>query len=165
MNQMDLEPQPEQVYRIPLSRGQFATVDKEDFESLSRWKWYAWWSKNRKNFYAARGYEGSIVWMHRQILQPPKGAKTDHQDGDTLNNRRYNLRVATSPQNAWNQGKNRCNTSGFKGVSWCSRRNRWLAQIKHKGDRRYIGLFRTKEEAHAAFVAIAKELRGDFFHE
>ena len=56
----------------------------------------------------------------------------------------------------------RNNKSGFKGVHWNSNCCKWHAQIRIKGKQTYLGLFMTAEEAHAAYVAVAKEHFGEF---
>ncbi|OJI04523.1 HNH endonuclease [Polynucleobacter sp. MWH-Adler-W8] len=50
------------------------------------------------------------------------------------------------------------NKSGYRGVSWSSRRNIWRAQFKRKG----LGYFATKEEAALAYNEAAKRLHGEF---
>lgn len=86
----------------------------------------------------------------------------DHRDGNPLNNRWSNLRLSTYSDNAANRGRMRSNTSGFKGAVFCSRTGKWRALIS-KDRRRYcLGRYATAEEAHAAYVAKARELFGEF---
>ena len=86
----------------------------------------------------------------------------DHRDGDPFNNRLSNLRLATHANNAANRARLRNNTSGFKGVSFDRRRSVWMAQITKNGRRYFIGRYPTAEDAHAAYVAKARELFGEF---
>jgi len=86
----------------------------------------------------------------------------DHRDGNPLNNRWTNLRLATHTNNAANRPRLPRNTSGFKGVSFDRRRGAWAAQITKEGKRYFIGRYATPEEAHAAYVAKARELFGEF---
>jgi len=109
---------------IPLTQGQVALVDEADFEWLAQWKWYARWAENTQSFYAVRN-ERSVgsssrqraVFMHREILQlrPGDPRKGDHQNGDTLDNRRSNLRHATSSQNTINSRLRADNATGHHG--------------------------------------------------
>ena len=85
----------------------------------------------------------------------------DHVDGDPANNRWANLREATNSQNLANSRRSRVNKSGFKGVS-LSRDGKWKVQIWADKTQHYLGLFDTKEEAHAAYSEAAKRLYGDF---
>jgi hypothetical protein len=88
---------------IPLTRGMSATVDDEDFEHLSKFKWSAWSPyKDKRTFYAARG--GGKVIMGREILDPEPGMECDYIDGNGLNCCRSNLRVCTPAQQAQNRG-------------------------------------------------------------
>ena len=84
----------------------------------------------------------------------------DHRDGDATNNRWTNLRRATSSQNTANSRRPRNNTSGYKGVSLL--RGRWRALIWNNGLLIYLGTFATPEAAHAAYVAAARKLFGEF---
>jgi len=86
----------------------------------------------------------------------------DHRDGDGLNNRWRNLRPATPSQNAANAGVCSTNTSGFKGVTWNKKSQRWQAGIKKDGRSIHLGLFDAPETAHSAYTAKARELFGEF---
>jgi hypothetical protein len=100
--------------------------------------------------------------MHRAILRAGDGHNVDHIDGDGLNNRRSNLRFATTAQNSANRGKQKNNTSGFKGVRWHKRDKRWRAVIGINGKTKQIGSFKTPEAAYDAYCAAARELHGVF---
>lgn len=77
---------------IPLTQGQFAKVDDEDFAWLSQWNWRAHYSPCSKSFYAMRSAPssegGAAIYMHRLILGAQKGQQVDHESHDTLDNRR-----------------------------------------------------------------------------
>ena len=88
-------------------------------------------------------------------------AVIDHRDGDPSNNRWVNLRRATQSQNCANRRRHKNNASGFKGVTRIES-GRWRAIINKKGRRHDLGLFATAEEAHAAYVAAARKLFGEF---
>lgn len=147
---------------IPLSRGMFALVDDEDFERvLSVGKWYA--NPNAHTFYArknfARGGTYTCVLMHSFITGLPL---VDHANGNGLDNRRSNLRSATSSQNSMNRSLRSDNTSGFKGVTLHTPPSRWRASIWHAGQRRHLGTFGTPESAARAYDRAARELFGEF---
>lgn len=150
---------------IPLTRGQFAVVDDDDFDWLAQWKWHAQ-PHPTAGFYANRyDEEGRFVAMHRLINGTPDGLLTDHRDGNGLNNQRHNLRAATPLQNMMNRRGKRGGTSRFKGA-WLDRnpRNRkdWRAGIRINGKLKYLGRFHTEEEAGAAYAAAAAEHFGEF---
>ena len=108
----------------------------------------------------------TTLQLHRLIMNTPKGMHTDHINGDTLDNRKENLRVATREENGRNRGKARTNTSGFKGVVYVKKKKDminelskpWQAQVKHNGKYIYLGMFATPEEAGKAYDDKAKEL-------
>lgn len=103
-------------------------------------------------------YAHRLIWFY-MLARWPEGL-IDHKDGDTLNNRFFNLRPATQSKNKSNCLKYRSNTSGFKGVTKC--KGKWKAQITFQSRIYYLGLYATPEEAHAAYLAKAKELQGVF---
>jgi hypothetical protein len=86
----------------------------------------------------------------------------DHIDGDVTNNCISNLRVATFKQNQGNSKTPKHNISGIKGVSWKAKDNRWVAQIKHGRKKIWLGGYKTKEEAGAAYQKAANEYFGEF---
>jgi hypothetical protein len=103
--------------------------------------------------------------VHRIVFLMHKGylPKTiDHINGDRLDNRIENLRAVTANQNQHNRKLNSNNTSGFKGVSWCKRDNKWKAAIKLEGKKINLGRFNTPEEADAVVRKAREELHGSF---
>jgi len=144
---------------ITLTRGKIALVDDDDFEWLSKFRWRAY--RNQCGCWYARRGESSI-FMHREILGEPLGVEVDHRDGDGLNNQRYNLRLATHSQNLCNRGKQRNNTSGYKGVSWFKRVGKWHARIQINGRDKHLGYFDILEEAARAYNVAALEHFGEF---
>jgi hypothetical protein len=88
--------------------------------------------------------------------------QVDHIDCDKSNNKIANLRDATRSQNQKNRGAQKNNTSGFKGVSYLSKRKRWLAQIWYNHKKIYLGSYKTKEDAASAYEKAAKEHHGEF---
>lgn len=148
--------------RIPLTRGLFALVSEADFAELSQYRWYA---RPRGNqFYAIRrertGDSRNIsVSMHRQILGAPAHLVVDHRNGDTLDNRRANLRICTPMQNSRNK-RVICATSGFKGVH--IHLDVWRANIHVAGKKIFLGLFEDPIEAARAYDAAALTHFGEF---
>jgi len=104
--------------------------------------------------------DGKKVLASRLLMNPQNGMVVDHINGDTLDNRRSNLRVCTQAQNLRNRKMSKCSSSGFKGVYATG--ERWRARITSKGDRFYLGSFDNPEAAHEAYCRAAKILHGDF---
>lgn len=108
-------------------RGVIALVDRCEVDGLvAVGSWYL-----AKNCYvvANRGSGQGPISMHRHILDAPQGMTVDHINGDKLDNRRANLRLATNRQNSWNMGVRSDSKSGHKGVFWNESKKAWIASI------------------------------------
>lgn len=149
------------IMAIPLTQGLFALVDGEDYEQLSKHKWYA--KKNRNTFYAVRMIykPKKTILMHRVIMNAQPREEIDHRTRYGLDNRKTNLRFCTHAQNLQNQ-QSQNGTSKYKGVCWHNRDKKWHTQIKHNGKNIHIGYFNNEIEAAKAYDRKAKELFGDF---
>ncbi|MHC4664664.1 MAG: AP2 domain-containing protein [Planctomycetota bacterium] len=145
---------------IPLTRGQFAIVDAEDYPSLSRFTWFAEGRPN--NYYAVRKENGKSIKMHRQILNAPAHLVVDHIDHTGRNNRKKNLRLATFRQNCRNQRRLSHGTSRYKGVHWNKKAKKWAAAIRCNNKTHHIGYFNNEIEAAKAYDEMAKTLHREF---
>lgn len=151
---------------IPLTQGQVAVVDFDDFDSVRDYSWFA--HLRGSKFYAARKECGCTISMHRQIMKVGAVGKgierieVDHINMNTLDNRRSNLRLCTASQNRANAEKRAHNTSGFKGVSWNITAKAWQARIGTGYKRVFLGYFNTVEEAAKAYDVAAKKQFGEF---
>jgi hypothetical protein len=141
---------------ITLTKGKFAIVDDEDFEELSKYKWFI------TKVYASRHSDGRIVYMHREIMHTSEGMETDHINGDVLDNRRSNLRICTRKENARNIKRISSNTSGYKGVHWDKVNKKWRAQIQVDEKMKHIGRFESLLDAINAYDRAAIKFFGEF---
>lgn len=94
------------------------------------------------------------LWMHSQWPE----LEVDHRNGVRTDDRISNLRLATSSQQNANTARPRDNSSGFKGVSWHAKDKRWRARLANK----WLGNFRTREEAFAAYKHALNERYGEY---
>lgn len=164
---------PEEEYRtIPLTRGQFAIVDSDDYEMLSSHKWRADWDETLQSFYALRSKTRGIagqprqvtVRMHRVVMGLQHGDRrhVDHVNHNTLDNRKANLRVVSCAQNQHNNRIRRDNSTGRRGVSWHRRFGKYHARIVINGKAIHLGWFDDLENASMAYEkAHTKRLRTD----
>ena len=112
--------------------------DLEDAEELLQHTWFI-----ETQGYAATHINDKIVRMHIFL-----GCNNyDHHNKNKLDNRRENLVSCTVQENNRNRTKNSNNTSGYTGVTWDKRRNKWIAQIVVDYKNIYIGGFLRKEDA------------------
>lgn len=140
-----------------------ALVDDEDYQrvvSLGKWtahhikgNWYAL-TTTREN-----GIKRNL-YMHKLIATFP--GMVDHKNRNGLDNQKENLRPASASQNTANSKIPSNNTSGFKGVFYDPRKERWSARICVRGVRRRLGSYRTPEEAALAYDIAAKDGFGEY---
>lgn len=162
-----VQPLDPSIRYIPLTQGKHAIVDADLFDYLSRWNWCATFNPVTQRWYAIRnGSEAEgrrPIQMHRVVLDAPPEFRVDHKSiWATLDNRRSNLRLATTSQNGANAKLKSSNTSGFTGVSWCGTTSRWRATIKVNWKRIHLGRFDTPQEAAAAYNSAAIKYFGEF---
>jgi len=145
---------------IPLTQGKFAIVDDEDFINLAMNIWHY------DCGYAARttheNGKKKTIRMHAVINKTPKGLHTDHINRNKLDNRKENLRTCSLSQNLRNRGKQSNNTSGYKGVCWHKRANKWVVFIEVNKKQLYLGLHENIIDAARTYNAAAKKHYGEF---
>ena len=155
-----------ETMEIPLTRGQVAIVDAEDFEWLSQYKWQAKWDKCKKGYYATTGRlilkSFNTTIMHRVIIGAKKGEIVDHIDGNGLNNTKSNLRIVTRTENAINHRIRSDNTSSVTGVRFRKDVNKWYAFISINNKETFLGSFVNFNEAVEARRNAEKKHYGDF---
>jgi len=101
-----------------------------------------------------------LVWFFETDHWPLD--EIDHINGLTGDNRFINLREANRPQNMANAKMRADNASGRKGVHWCNRKKKWIAQIGASGKRIFLGSFTNKDDASAAYEEAAKKYHKEF---
>jgi hypothetical protein len=149
------------VKQIPLTKGYTAIVDDEDYDRLvSMGRWQA--SVTRDRVYAIHSLNRGRIYMHRALV--PGAPLIDHVDGNGLDNRRANLRVATRAQNSMNMRLMTGTRTGFKGVARQPRSNAnpWRAYIRVDGRSHWLGVFPTREAAARAYDDAALSMFGEF---
>jgi hypothetical protein len=134
--------------------GKQVLFDEEDAKKLTGHKWHI----TKKGYCAA--YSNKYIFMHRLILPITNGV-IDHINGNKLDNRKANLRVATHAENMRNRKIQKNNKSGYRGVHQ-KKDGYWYAQIKINGEQIFLGAYKSAEQAADAYNKKAEEAYGDF---
>ena len=157
---------------VQLTQGKVAAIDECDYDLVAGLRWVA--SKASDGLWYAqatiRTPEGkrTSLTMHRLLMGLGRGdhRHVDHEDGNGLNNRRDNLRIATVAQNARNRTKRKRTASKYKGVTFLKRQwnlsRPWKSTIYVDGRNRTVGYFATEEEAAAGYNIAAQSHYGEF---
>ena len=89
----------------------------------------------------------------------PEEKQIDHIDGNKLNNKISNLRLANHRQNVFNSKKRKDNTSGITGVIWNKDKKKWMSKIDNFGRFLNLGYFNSFDEAVAVRIAAETDSR------
>ena len=167
------------MIEVPLTKGKVASIRDEDIEIIEGSKWSV--IHNGWMYYAYRGRKDeeevgpNTIYMHRAIWEAyngpvPSGKHIDHINGDSLDNRLENLRLATPSQNQQNSRKKAMDCSSkYKGVHFRKglKSKPWTSHIclpmSHRKSIR-LGYFKTEVEAALAYNRKAIELFSEFAH-
>jgi hypothetical protein len=156
---------------ILLTKGYTSFIDEVDAD-LASFKWcisiahssrYA----TRTDYSFGKRFPKKLL-LHRVIAERMigrplvSGEIVDHVNGESLVNTRQNLRVVTNAQNQWNAKRPSHNTSGFKGVSFNRKDQKWVAYIHLNKKHVHLGYFETPEAAYEAYCAAARKYFGEF---
>jgi HNH endonuclease/AP2 domain len=139
---------------VKLTKGVVTHVCAHDFAWVNGYKWH--WSKatsNNKLYILRNVSKGVTLALHRQVNKTPDGYDTDHIDRNPLNNSSTNLRTVTRTENLRNRSVQKNSTTGVRGVFYHSRDKCWTASIRIDKKLKWLGKFKTKEEAVAARLA------------
>lgn len=140
-------------------KGLTMLFDVRDAQFIESRKWQVFFNKSGRPH--VRDGHGLLT---RQLLSAPEGLHVDHINGNTLDNRRCNLRICTHAENQWNR-KHGYGATRFKGVALLSDPravSRWRATVQRSGRRYTIGTFKTALAAALAYDAAAVQLFGEF---
>ena len=155
---------------ILLTKGMIAIVDDDDWELLEQYQWY-YSTHNRayttthiscKTENGKRTTKSRHIPMTHMILGITDSRIVDHKNGETLDNRKENLRICTNRQNSANSKLRKDRKSGYKGVSFNKNAKKWSSQIKVNYERIYLGIYDTPWKAAQAYDDAAVKYFGEF---
>lgn len=154
------------VVLVPFPNGRRAIVDLYDWQVfVCKYTWCCHTPGGRPYAIAADPYsdDRTHVHMHRLIVNAPKRTIVDHINGDSLDNRRSNLRITTQRGNNRNRRTlPERRSSQFKGVTFDKRRGTWFARIKVDGKVTHLGCYANEVDAARAYDAAAVSRFGEF---
>ena len=149
------------VKSIPLGQVHHALVDDDDYPRLSQYTWFRSEAGYAVGFVPTAD-KFKLAYMHRLLMNAPPSHCVDHINGNPLDNRRQNLRIATPQQNVQNKRLSTLSQTGLKGVGWHKRRLKYHARIQQMGIRVHLGFFQSAETAALAYDFAARRLFGAF---
>lgn len=133
-------------------------IDASDVDLCKNHKW-----SMKSQRYLSSKINGKTRTIHRYILNITDcTVNVDHIDRDVCNNRKSNLRTCKKSANVLNVGVRTDNTSGYKGVSFNTEQQKWIARIQVDSKRHMLGYFISKELAALAYNLAAVEYHGEF---
>lgn len=148
---------------LPLSTGEFTAANLDAPLEIVGVKWSASRKSVYGGTYAYRTFQQRHIYLHQLTAGAVAGEEVDHKNGDTLDNRRDNLRACKHSENGRNLKKWSTPTSScYKGVSFHKQSGKWRAYITLKGKQKYLGGFVIEEEAADAYDNAAAEFFGEF---
>lgn len=132
-------------------------IDKDDIDKATKYKWYL-----DKNGYVVCKNNKVFLLLHRYLTNCPEKMTVDHEDHDTLNNMKSNLRICSNSQNNMNKSNRKDNKSGLRGVSYSKRDKCWISSINVNKQRIVLGYFKDKQEAFSARLEAEKKYFNEF---
>lgn len=128
-------------------------IDKEDIPIVGFCNWHL--HKCGKKTYIRNAKR---VYLHRLIMGAPENMDVDHINGNSLDNRRQNLRICERKHNCYNK-------KSVRGYWYDKSCNKYRAEIWFENRKYYLGVYRSEDEARSAYIKKAKELFGAFYHD
>jgi hypothetical protein len=143
------------MQEIPLSQGQVALVDDQDYPLLSDFRWCYRPERNGRQGYAVRHRKvdgkDRLCYLHREILPAPEGHETIFLNHDRLDCRRANLRVVSKQEARQHHRVRSDSKSGSKGVRYNDDGDTWSATVYRNGHCYHVGTYSSKEAAESAY--------------
>lgn len=129
-------------------------LDLEDLEKVNKYYWH----KKPLGYMSSKKGKREIK-LHRLIMDAKDGEVVDHINHNPADNRKSNLRKVTHQQNMFNKVKYKNNKSGYKGVVWNKRDQKWVSRISINKKQVELGRFHSLEEA----VKVRKEAEVKYY--
>jgi hypothetical protein len=135
-------------------------VDAEDYPRLVAFEWRLLEVGSTRAKRAARTTDDA--YLHRIVMDAPRGMLVDHRFHNTLDNRRSRMRLCTVGENNLNSPGRKKRTSRFRGVFWDTKQGKWKVHPGRRDGRVFLGHFTDEVAAARAYNEFAKECYGSF---
>ena len=139
--------------------------DLEDYDLISKYHWTILNVRDEKYAVTKRFYNGkyNAILMHRLIMgvMDNKDVEVDHIKHNTLDNRKSQLRIGTKWDNNLNHDLLKTNTSGYTGVRWDKKNNKWYATISYNRQPIWLGYYTNIDDA----IEARKKAEDKYFKE
>jgi hypothetical protein len=139
------------LYNIKHQEIAKAIIDLEDIDNI---KGYKWCLTNENRVYNSK----NKIFLHNLIMNS-KGI--DHINGNPLDNKKSNLRLATPSQNNMNNNLSKANTTGYKGIEYIKKLKKWKVKIDINKKRIFLGYFKKIKDA----IKVRKNAEIKYFEE
>lgn len=133
-----------------------ALIDAEDFERLKHDSWRINLIGKKRKPRVVRNERKRLVYLARQLLDEPTGKIVDHENRNSLDDRRFNLRVCTVGENNLNRAQTASARSQFKGVAWNPSTQKWQVYTGRRGNRVLLGHFDCEIKAAQIYNEFAR---------
>jgi hypothetical protein len=145
------------IYDINCNFVGFSIIDLDDVDKVKEYKW----GLSSKGYVIT--YIGdSCLLLHRLIMNCSNKMTVDHINHNTLDNRKINLRICSHSQNHMNKDIYITNKSGYKGVCWNNKENKWRAYISINKKQINLGMYVNIEDAKKARKEAEEKYFGEF---
>lgn len=143
--------------------------DDDDYDLIRKYRWMI--AKGKKGVFYARGYIGKKqggggvfekTRMHRLIMNCPDNLQVDHINGNGLDNRRINLRIATNAENCRNKKPHADSLTGYKGITFIKKKKLFYARIRVDGKLKSLGRSKDLKSAVIRYNNAALKYFGEF---
>ncbi len=152
--------------KIKLSQNKYALIDNEDYDRINQWSWYYHTGYARRCIYPYGRGKTITLFLHRIVFNRKKwrgDEEVDHINGNTLDNRKKNLRICSRAENMMNQKNlHKKSYSGIRGIHWDKNYQKWSVHIKIGGIQKYFGSFETIQQARKVHKKEVVGLFGKF---
>lgn len=116
----------------------------------------------KEKYYGVVRHNGKPLLLHRFVMDYDGPLLVDHRDGNGLNDKKENLRLATVSQNAQNIESNAASQSGIKGLVYDPSKKKWRVRIKLEGKVVFEHFYKNKEKAIEVLDRKLEKYHGEF---